>query len=116
MGLSPAIMGVTVLAWGNSIGDLVADVALARAGEPVVALAGCYAGPMFNMLIGLGLALTIKTAFMYPQPYGMQHLSHCTILLLDSNLAGTLPDSLTPYVRTCGFAACSSGATDLSCS
>lgn len=70
MGLSPAIMGVTVLAWGNSIGDLVADVALARSGEPVVALAGCYAGPMFNMLIGLGLAFIIKTAFMYPQPYG----------------------------------------------
>lgn len=71
MGLSPAIMGVTVLAWGNSVGDLVADVALAKTGQPVVALAGCYAGPLFNMLVGLGLALIIKTVMMYPQPYGM---------------------------------------------
>mmetsp|Transcript_1812 Transcript_1812/g.5275 ORF Transcript_1812/g.5275 Transcript_1812/m.5275 type:complete len:206 (+) Transcript_1812:233-850(+) len=73
MGLSPAIMGVTVLAWGNSVGDLVADVALARNGAPVVALAGCYAGPMFNMLIGLGLALVIKTTLLYPQPYGLHY-------------------------------------------
>ena len=73
MGLSPAIMGVTVLAWGNSIGDLVADVALARSGEPVVALAGCIAGPLFNMLIGLGLSLVIKTALMYPQPYALHY-------------------------------------------
>ena len=73
MGLSPAIMGVTVLAWGNSIGDLVADVALARSGEPLVALAGCIAGPLFNMLIGLGLSLVIKTALMYPQPYALHY-------------------------------------------
>ncbi|KAG0452923.1 hypothetical protein HPP92_025587 [Vanilla planifolia] len=43
MNLPPAILGLTVLAWGNSVGDLVADVALARAGQPAIAMAGCFA-------------------------------------------------------------------------
>nr|CAB3459347.1 unnamed protein product [Digitaria exilis] len=51
MNFPPAILGMTVLAWGNSVGDLVADVALARAGQPTIAIAGCFAGPMFNMLL-----------------------------------------------------------------
>ncbi|KAL6641902.1 hypothetical protein ACP70R_020083 [Stipagrostis hirtigluma subsp. patula] len=50
MDFPPAILGMTVLAWGNSVGDLVADVALARAGQPTIAIAGCFAGPMFNIL------------------------------------------------------------------
>ncbi|GAU11541.1 hypothetical protein TSUD_345320 [Trifolium subterraneum] len=55
--LPAAFLGLTVLAWGNSVGDLVADVAVAKAGHPAMAMAGCFAGPMFNMLIGLGSAL-----------------------------------------------------------
>eukprot|EP00959_Pyramimonas_sp_CCMP1952_P288454 6032031-Pyramimonas_sp.AAC.1 len=34
MGISPSILGVTVLAWGNSVGDLVADVVVAKSGHP----------------------------------------------------------------------------------
>ncbi|KAL2925818.1 Cation/calcium exchanger 5 [Bienertia sinuspersici] len=52
LNLPPTILGLTVLAWGNSVGDLVADVAVAKAGQPALAMAGCFAGPMFNMLIG----------------------------------------------------------------
>lgn len=74
--LSPALLGLTVLAWGNSIGDLVADVAVAKAGQPAMAMAGCYAGPMFNMLIGLGLALIMRTAHAYPSGYYLHfHMS-----------------------------------------
>ena len=43
VGISPAILGVTVLAWGNSVGDLVADVVIARGGQPTMAVASCYA-------------------------------------------------------------------------
>lgn len=67
--LPPAILGLTVLAWGNSVGDLVADVAVAKAGQPAMAMAGCFAGPMFNMLVGLGTALVIQTANVYPEAY-----------------------------------------------
>ncbi|XRB15110.1 sodium/calcium exchanger membrane region domain-containing protein [Pseudoscourfieldia marina] len=61
-GVSSQVLGLTVLAWGNSVGDLVADVAIARSGEPNMAVAGCYAGPMFNLLVGMGGALTIACA------------------------------------------------------
>jgi solute carrier family 24 (sodium/potassium/calcium exchanger), member 6 len=43
-----------VLAWGNSSGDLVTNLAVSRAGYPNMALAGCFGGPLFNLLIGLG--------------------------------------------------------------
>ncbi|WCJ43188.1 Cation/calcium exchanger 5 [Euphorbia peplus] len=65
----PSLLGLTVLAWGNSVGDLVADVAVAKAGQPAMAMAGCFAGPMFNMLVGLGTALVVQTADSYPKPY-----------------------------------------------
>lgn len=67
--LPAALLGLTVLAWGNSVGDLVADVAVAKAGQPAMAMAGCFAGPMFNMLVGLGTALVIQTANVYPNAY-----------------------------------------------
>ncbi|OIW13561.1 hypothetical protein TanjilG_29302 [Lupinus angustifolius] len=73
--LPPAILGLTVLAWGNSVGDLVADVAVAKAGHPAMAMAGCFAGPMFNMLVGLGSALVIQTANIYPRAYELNF--HC---------------------------------------
>lgn len=67
--LPAALLGLTVLAWGNSVGDLVADVAVAKAGHPAMAMAGCFAGPMFNMLVGLGSALVIETGNAYPEAY-----------------------------------------------
>ncbi|KAL6545018.1 Cation/calcium exchanger 5 [Orobanche hederae] len=70
--LPPALLGLTVLAWGNSVGDLVADVAVAKAGQPAMAMAGCFAGPMFNMLFGLGTALVIQTADVYPEAYELR--------------------------------------------
>ncbi|KAK1257207.1 Cation/calcium exchanger 5 [Acorus gramineus] len=74
--LPPALLGLTVLAWGNSVGDLVADVAIAKAGQPAMAIAGCFAGPMFNMLVGLGAGLVIETAAVYPLAYELRfHVS-----------------------------------------
>ncbi|KAJ8529477.1 hypothetical protein K7X08_036312 [Anisodus acutangulus] len=77
--LPAAFLGLTVLAWGNSVGDLVADVAVARAGQPAMAMAGCFAGPMFNMLFGLGTALVMQTANVYPKAYKL-HL-HVSIVV-----------------------------------
>ena len=50
--LDHAAMGLTVLAMGNSLGDMAADLAVARSGKPNMAVTACYAGPFFNMCIG----------------------------------------------------------------
>ncbi|KAK4406579.1 Cation/calcium exchanger 5 [Sesamum angolense] len=80
--LPSALLGLTVLAWGNSVGDLVADVAVAKAGQPAMAMAGCFAGPMFNMLFGLGTALVIQTADVFPEAYQLHF--HTSFEFLDS--------------------------------
>lgn len=48
------IMGLSVLAWGNSMADLSANLTMARKGLANMAITACFAGPVFNILIGLG--------------------------------------------------------------
>lgn len=54
-GISDAILGLTIFAVGNSLGDLVADITVARLGFPVMALSACFGGPMLNILLGVGI-------------------------------------------------------------
>ncbi len=49
-----SIMGLTILAWGNSMGDLSANMTMAKKGLANMAITACFAGPVFNILIGLG--------------------------------------------------------------
>ena len=48
-----AILGLTVLAIGNSLGDWAADTAVAKNGFPNMAMSACYGGPLFNLCIGM---------------------------------------------------------------
>ena len=54
-GVDSSILGVTILAWGNSIGDMATNTAMAKKGLGNMAITACYAGPVFNILVGLGL-------------------------------------------------------------
>jgi sodium/potassium/calcium exchanger 6 len=65
LGISDAILGLTIFAVGNSLGDLVADITVARLGYPVMALSACFGGPMLNILLGIGISglyMTLKEA------------------------------------------------------
>lgn len=57
LNLPESFLGMTLLALGNSVCDLSLNSKLAREGFGEMALAGSLAGPMFNLLIGLGLGL-----------------------------------------------------------
>ena len=56
------MLGLTLLAWGNSAGDLVTNLAVAKAGFPGMAIAGSYGGPLFNILLGIGLPMFYSSA------------------------------------------------------
>ena len=49
------VLGLTVLAWGNSVPDMITDVTMARTGFANMAMTACFGGPLCNMLTGLGL-------------------------------------------------------------
>jgi Ca2+/Na+ antiporter len=68
VGANPSVLGLTVLAMGNSAGDLVANTAIARAGMPTMAIAACFGAPLLNILLGLGLSMTILVVSKAPEP------------------------------------------------
>ncbi len=50
--LPAALLGATVLAWGNSLADAVSNTTMARDGYPTMAITACFASPLFILLAG----------------------------------------------------------------
>ena len=59
--LSASLLALIVLSWGNSLGDLTSNIALALNGHDGVQISMLvfYAGLMFNALVGLGMSLVL---------------------------------------------------------
>lgn len=55
--ISFSYLGMTFLALGNSSCDFFVDTKLAKMGFGLMALTGCFAGSVFNMIVGFGAGL-----------------------------------------------------------
>jgi Ca2+/Na+ antiporter len=74
--ISTGILGLTVLAWGNSIGDFVANTVVARSGFPEMAISAAFGGPLFNTVFGLGMAVTYANIVHYPNPLVVEKITN----------------------------------------
>jgi len=64
--ITQSILAVTVLAWGNCIGDLAADTAMAKQGFATTAVGAIFGGPVLPLLVGLGSAFIYQAYANYP--------------------------------------------------
>ncbi|XP_054722796.1 mitochondrial sodium/calcium exchanger protein-like, partial [Uloborus diversus] len=46
--LSDSILGLTILAWGNSLSDFLSNLAVARKEYPRMAISACFGGPLLG--------------------------------------------------------------------
>ncbi|KAL0236271.1 hypothetical protein GEMRC1_002853 [Eukaryota sp. GEM-RC1] len=69
IGLSPTLIGLLVLSVGNGIGDLVANLVVAKKGNPVMATAAVFSSSLLSMNLGLSLSLIPRLIETYPTPY-----------------------------------------------
>lgn len=65
-GMSSALLGLTIMSWGNSIGDAFASCTMSIKGFGEMAITGCIAGPVFNLMIGLGI-ITLRSNLQNPE-------------------------------------------------
>lgn len=65
MNINKIFLAMIIISGGNSIGDFFGNAALAKLGNEVMALMGCFSGQLFNLLVGLILnfSLTKNTNF-----------------------------------------------------
>ncbi|XP_055342059.1 mitochondrial sodium/calcium exchanger protein-like [Paramacrobiotus metropolitanus] len=75
LNVKTTILGLTVLAWGNSIPDFIADTGMARRGQPRVGISAVFAGPMMNLLLGVGTSFCFATSTVNPFPVQTTSLS-----------------------------------------
>ncbi|KAL3237075.1 Ycx1p RNJ42_01362 [Nakaseomyces bracarensis] len=53
--LSQTVLGLTIFAWGNSVGDLVSNITFVQLGVLDVALGACFGSPLLYILFGIGM-------------------------------------------------------------
>src|SRR3970282_1454520 len=66
LGISPLVIGLTVVAFGTSAPELTVSVASALGGNPDVAVGNVVGSNIFNVLVILGLAALIVPLVVFP--------------------------------------------------
>lgn len=115
--IKQALLNLSVLAWGNCLGDMSADVAMAKKGFGEMAITALIAGPIFNILAGSGLSslkqlillqsYDKKTREAYPITFSIDDkgsivsviLIFSTLLVLTINLLNGLLNNYTLKFR-----------------
>eukprot|EP01113_Clastostelium_recurvatum_P044495 TRINITY_DN7523_c0_g1_i2.p1 TRINITY_DN7523_c0_g1~~TRINITY_DN7523_c0_g1_i2.p1 ORF type:complete len:584 (-),score=82.35 TRINITY_DN7523_c0_g1_i2:231-1982(-) len=69
--VSEGLIGLTVVAWSNSLIDLVSDLVVARQGHPDMAVGACFGSPALSLLAGVGIGVTYKNIVNYPDPFSV---------------------------------------------
>lgn len=108
--IDTSILGLTVLAMGNSVGDFVADISVARQSHQgyATAVATCFGSPLLNDVVGLGLSLTFTTARLSPEPFrfdGAGQIVYVYLFLLVALVCSLIafPTATKPYQPSKGF-------------
>ena len=65
-----------MLAIGNSVGDWVADTAVAKAGQPGMGVASCFGSPLLNDVLGLSVALIVSDHHMILKSHHMTRMQN----------------------------------------
>lgn len=58
--INPALLGLSLLAMGNSTPDTGLNVSLSKNGYGPMAISGSIAGPLFNLLLGFGISMIMQ--------------------------------------------------------
>lgn len=80
--ISDAILGITLFAFGNSIGDFISNITMAKLGYPRMAIAASLGGPLLNLLITLGVSGVLSVS----KPSPSEFLLSTNVLLCISGL------------------------------
>lgn len=88
--ISNSLLSLTVLAWGNSVSDLITDVSVARAGFAQMAIAGCFGGLVFNILLGLGIPMVVTFLNGHTLNIGLDAHAHISLTFLLVSMTSTI--------------------------
>jgi cation:H+ antiporter len=107
-GLTPAVIGLTVVAAGTSLPELTVSVLAALRGEPDLAVANVVGSNIFNLTVAIGLTALVSplvvhgTAIRLEWPVMFVASAACVVLMRDALLdrpeAGLLLLSLVAFV------------------
>ena len=87
LGISKAVIGLTIIAIGTSLPELVTSVMAARRGYSDMAMGNVVGSNIFNLLLVLGLTSTVRPI---PVPQG----GHIDLLMMTALAAALLPLSI----------------------